>query len=76
MAPDGSERSARQSLQGQRALERVRLAVRLDSPAVFATLGDSEALGAWQYASPVRPSGSWQRLAVHVPRQAILVLQP
>ena len=30
-----------------------------------------EALGAWQYVSPARRSGSWQRLAVRVPRHAI-----
>jgi len=30
-----------------------------------------EALGAWRYATPARRSGSWQRLAARVPRQAI-----
>ncbi|QCE10801.1 hypothetical protein DEO72_LG10g2033 [Vigna unguiculata] len=29
------------------------------------------ALGAWRHVSPARRSGSWQRLAVCVPRQAI-----
>jgi len=29
------------------------------------------ALGAWRHVSPARRSGSWQRLAVRVPRQAI-----
>ena len=32
---------------------------------------DFEALYAWQYATPVRRSRSWQRLAACVPRQAI-----
>jgi len=30
-----------------------------------------EALCAWRYATPARRSGSWQRLAACVPRQAI-----
>ena len=30
-----------------------------------------EALGAWRHVSPARRSGSWQCLAVRVPRQAI-----
>jgi len=29
------------------------------------------ALGAWRHVSPARQSGSWQHLAVRVPRQAI-----
>jgi len=29
------------------------------------------ALGAWRHVSPARRSGSWQRLAARVPRQAI-----
>ena len=29
------------------------------------------ALGAWRHVSPAMRSGSWQRLAVRVPRQAI-----
>ncbi|QCE06407.1 hypothetical protein DEO72_LG9g1419 [Vigna unguiculata] len=28
------------------------------------------ALGAWRHVSPARRSGSWQRLAARVPRQA------
>jgi len=31
---------------------------------------DFEVLCAWQYATPARRSGSWQRLAARVPRQA------
>jgi len=42
---------------------------------VFAALGIYEALGAWRYASLARRSGSWQRLAICVPRQAILQMQ-
>ncbi|QCE14494.1 hypothetical protein DEO72_LG11g1495 [Vigna unguiculata] len=30
-----------------------------------------DALGIWRYATPTRRSGSWQRLAARVPRQAI-----
>jgi len=30
-----------------------------------------DALDAWRYATPARRSGSWQRLAARVPRQAI-----
>jgi len=30
-----------------------------------------EALSAWRHVSPARRFGSWQRLAVRVPRQAI-----
>jgi len=33
-------------------------------------------LRVWRYVSPARRSGSWQRLAVRVPHQAILLLQP
>jgi len=29
-----------------------------------------EALCAWRYVTPARRSGSWQRLAARVPRQA------
>jgi len=43
---------------------------------VSAALEISEALSAWRYASPARQSGSWQRLAVRVTRQVILLLQP
>ncbi|QCE03901.1 hypothetical protein DEO72_LG8g1931 [Vigna unguiculata] len=33
-------------------------------------MGVFEALCVWRYASPARRSGSWQRLAARVPRQA------
>jgi len=36
----------------------------------------SEVLGAWRHMSPARRSRSEQRLAVRVPRQAILLQQP
>jgi len=32
-----------------------------------------ETLCAWRYATPARRSGSWQRLAARVPRQAIYI---
>jgi len=35
-----------------------------------------ELLGAWRHVSPARRSRSRQRLAVRVPRQAILLQQP
>jgi len=39
--------------------------------AVVAEMVIYGALGAWRHVSPARRSGSWQRLAVRVPRQAI-----
>jgi len=39
--------------------------------AVSECRGCFKALCAWRYATPARRSGSWQRLAVRVPLQAI-----
>jgi len=47
----------------------------LSRQAMAAVIEGFEVLCAWRYASPTRQSGSWQRLAVRVPRQAILLLQ-
>jgi len=55
-------------------LELMRLAVRAVPPSGVGSFGVSKALCAWRYASPARRFGSWQRLAVRVPRQAILLL--
>jgi len=51
----------------------VRLAMRAVPPGSIYSVGISKALGAWRYASLARRSGSGQRLAVCVPRQAILL---
>ena len=56
-------------------LERERLVTGVCPPSGTCSEVEFEALCAWQYATPVRRSGSWQRLAARVPRQAILLLQ-
>jgi len=49
----------------------VRLAAGVIPPGGTCSEGNFMALCAWQYATPARQFGSWQRLAVRVPRQAI-----
>ncbi|QCE07016.1 hypothetical protein DEO72_LG9g2031 [Vigna unguiculata] len=48
-----------------------RLVVRVIPPGGTCCEVDFEALCAWRYATTARRSGSWQRLATRVPRQAI-----
>jgi len=52
-------------------LNRVRLAISGVPPGGTCSEDDLEALCAWRYAALARRSGSWQRLAARVPRQAI-----
>jgi len=49
----------------------VRLATKVVPPGGRDGERKSKALCAWRYATPARRSGSWQRLAARVPRQAI-----
>ncbi|QCD87529.1 hypothetical protein DEO72_LG3g2065 [Vigna unguiculata] len=53
------------------SLVRGRLAVRAVLLGSTCSKKGFETLCAWRYATPARRSGSWQRLAPHVPRQAI-----
>jgi len=50
--------------------------VRVFPPGDTCSKDELEALCAWRYESPAKRSGSWQRLAVRVPCQVILLLQP
>ena len=50
---------------------RRRLAVRIILPGGNRSEESFVELCAWRYATPARRSGSWQRLAARVPRQAI-----
>jgi len=54
---------------GSRGVER--LAARAVPPGGTYSKESFVALCAWRYAAPARRSGSWQRLATRVPRQAI-----
>ena len=49
----------------------VRLAAGVVPPGGTCSEGNFMALCSWRYATPARRSGSWQRLAARVPRQAI-----
>jgi len=49
----------------------VRLAAGVAPPDGTCSEGNFMVLCAWWYATPARRSGSWQRLAARVPRQAI-----
>jgi len=55
--------------EGSRGL--VRLVAEAVSPGGRCCERNLKALCAWRYVTPVRQSGSWQRLAARVPRQAI-----
>jgi len=55
--------------EGSRGL--VRLAAEAVPPGGRCCERNLKALCAWRYETPVRRSGSWQRLAARVPRQAI-----
>jgi len=48
----------------------VRLAAEAVPPGSCCCERNLKALCAWRYATPARRSGSWQRLAARVPRQA------
>jgi len=52
----------------------VRLAAGVVPPGGSCGERNYKALCAWRYATPTRRSGSWQRLAARVPRQAIYIV--